>query len=173
MLSSPPNETKSERAGPHVFWFCVRIYKHMYMHMFMRNAPIRDCHPNAKRHLGDSNPCGQSPMDFESISLAARTKCLAQLEHEDTSIIQSHMGPEPGSTRVCNTCPPRHRDYARPQNANSLLLGHATRTPTTAAKRKADDACESHKATLYPNEFATTRSTHDAKMRIHFCMGTQ
>jgi hypothetical protein len=28
-----------------------------------------------KRHLGDSNPCGQSPMDFESISLATRTKC--------------------------------------------------------------------------------------------------
>ena len=29
-----------------------------------------------KRHRGDSNPCGQSPMDFESISLAARTQCL-------------------------------------------------------------------------------------------------
>ena len=29
----------------------------------------------AKRHRGDSNPCGQSPMDFESISLAARTQC--------------------------------------------------------------------------------------------------
>ena len=28
-----------------------------------------------KRHQGDSNPCGQSPMDFESISLAARTHC--------------------------------------------------------------------------------------------------
>ena len=28
------------------------------------------------RHRGDSNPCGQSPMDFESISLAARTHCL-------------------------------------------------------------------------------------------------
>ena len=28
------------------------------------------------RHRGDSNPCGQSPMDFESISLAARTQCL-------------------------------------------------------------------------------------------------
>ena len=27
------------------------------------------------RHRGDSNPCGQSPMDFESISLAARTQC--------------------------------------------------------------------------------------------------
>jgi hypothetical protein len=25
---------------------------------------------------GGSNPCGQSPMDFESISLAARTQCL-------------------------------------------------------------------------------------------------
>ena len=28
-----------------------------------------------KRHRGDSNPCGQSPMDFESISLTARTQC--------------------------------------------------------------------------------------------------
>ena len=30
----------------------------------------------AARQRGDSNPCGQSPMDFESISLAARTHCL-------------------------------------------------------------------------------------------------
>ena len=29
-----------------------------------------------KRHRGDSSPCGQSPMDFESISLTARTQCL-------------------------------------------------------------------------------------------------
>ena len=28
------------------------------------------------RHRGDSNPCGQSPMDFESISLTSRTQCL-------------------------------------------------------------------------------------------------
>ena len=28
------------------------------------------------RHQGDSSPCGQSPMDFESISLATRTQCL-------------------------------------------------------------------------------------------------
>ena len=34
-----------------------------------------------KRHRGDSNPCGQSPMDFESISLAARTQCLACQAH--------------------------------------------------------------------------------------------
>ena len=31
------------------------------------------------RHRGDSNPCGQSPMDFESISLAARTQCLCMI----------------------------------------------------------------------------------------------
>ena len=31
------------------------------------------------RHRGDSNPCGQSPMDFESISLTARTQCLKVL----------------------------------------------------------------------------------------------
>ena len=30
------------------------------------------------RQLGDSNPCGQSPMDFESISLTARTQCLGE-----------------------------------------------------------------------------------------------
>jgi hypothetical protein len=29
--------------------------------------------PKRKRHPGDSNPCGQSPMDFESIPLAAWT----------------------------------------------------------------------------------------------------
>ena len=28
------------------------------------------------RHLGDSNPCGQSPADFESASLTTRTRCL-------------------------------------------------------------------------------------------------
>ena len=28
------------------------------------------------RQRGDSNPCGQSPMDFESISLTTRTHCL-------------------------------------------------------------------------------------------------
>ena len=31
---------------------------------------------DTNRHRGDSNPCGQRPMDFESISLATRTQCL-------------------------------------------------------------------------------------------------
>ena len=30
---------------------------------------------SGKRQRGDSNPCGQSPMDFKSISLTARTQC--------------------------------------------------------------------------------------------------
>ena len=33
------------------------------------------------RHRGDSNPCGQSPMDFESISSTARTQCLGEGSH--------------------------------------------------------------------------------------------
>ena len=31
---------------------------------------------HACRQRGDSNPCGQSPMDFQSITLAARSHCL-------------------------------------------------------------------------------------------------
>ena len=31
-----------------------------------------------KRQRGDSNPCGQSPMDFWSITLATRSRCLSQ-----------------------------------------------------------------------------------------------
>ena len=37
------------------------------------------------RQRGDSNPCGQSPMDFESISLAARTHCLGHTFEKLTS----------------------------------------------------------------------------------------
>ena len=33
---------------------------------------------SGRRQRGDSKPCGQSPMDFESISLAARTHCLGR-----------------------------------------------------------------------------------------------
>ena len=36
----------------------------------------------ARRHRGDSNPCGQSPMDFESISLATRTQCHSKGHRE-------------------------------------------------------------------------------------------
>ena len=38
------------------------------------------------RHRGDSNPCGQSPMDFESISLAARTQCHVSGESFDATL---------------------------------------------------------------------------------------
>ena len=43
---------------------------------FMRPFCCSECHAlPEKRQRGDSNPCGQSPMDFESISLTARTQC--------------------------------------------------------------------------------------------------
>ena len=42
----------------------------------MRHSLIaRSATGNGKQHQGDSNLCGQSPMDFESISLTARTHC--------------------------------------------------------------------------------------------------
>ena len=66
--------------APMLVTMCVSVCAHVCGAMPQFNAP---CRPpcvllrvaNSKRHLGDSNPCGQSPMDFESISLAARTKC--------------------------------------------------------------------------------------------------
>ena len=39
---------------------------------------VPDAHtqaPQASRQLGDLNPCGQSPMDFESITLTTRSNC--------------------------------------------------------------------------------------------------
>ena len=43
-------------------------------HLHACSRQTRPAQP--KRHRGDLSPCGQSPMDFESISLAARTHCL-------------------------------------------------------------------------------------------------
>ena len=45
---------------------CTQLQQYMNYHM----------HGNgAKRQRGDSNPCGQSPMAFESITLTARSRC--------------------------------------------------------------------------------------------------
>ena len=57
-------------------------------------------HPG-NRHRGDSSPCGQSPMDFESI--AARTQCLlpARTHHAswdtDSFLLVSHLSSHCGS----------------------------------------------------------------------------
>ena len=40
---------------------------------------------NGEATARDSNPCGQSPMDFESISLAARTHCLGMACNSNNS----------------------------------------------------------------------------------------
>ena len=59
-------------------------------------------HPG-NRHRGDSSPCGQSPMDFESISLAARTQCLLPARthhatwHTESFLLVSHLSSHCGS----------------------------------------------------------------------------
>ena len=76
--------------GPTVMeheWPTMKHNVHMLLHLkyimaISRPSPTSTCMvfshhtPHAFRQRGDSNPCGQSPMDFESISLAARTHCL-------------------------------------------------------------------------------------------------
>ena len=59
-------------------------------------------HPG-NRHRGDSSPCGQNPMDFESISLAARTQCLLPARthhatwHTESFLLVSHLSSHCGS----------------------------------------------------------------------------
>ena len=69
------------------------------------------------RHLGDLNPCGQSPMDFESISLAARTKCLA------TGATALALAP-PRSLSEKNACQKTHHK----EGATLFAPKHMTRT---------------------------------------------
>ena len=102
-------------------------------------ATLCFCRPGAKRHLGDSNPCGQSPMDFESISLAARTKCLAAQGHRDASVIQMALrGPsaqtgrqaQPNTSRTipkaqrithpASEPPPKHNENERSARASGV-----------------------------------------------------
>jgi hypothetical protein len=54
-----------------IFVLQIRIHFRILLILLHRTSP----HASPKRQRGDSNPCGQSPMDFESISLAARTHC--------------------------------------------------------------------------------------------------
>ena len=52
------------------------------------------------RHRGDSNPCGQSPMDFESIPLTARAQCLVHQQRSSFSCAH-----DVGTTRGSATQP--------------------------------------------------------------------
>ena len=57
-----------------------------------------------KRQRGDLNPCGQSPMDFESISLTARTHCLGESLKESLELMSTsrwtHLRRGPEAARV-------------------------------------------------------------------------
>ena len=96
---------------------------------------------NHQRQRGDSNPCGQSPMDFGSISLAARTHCHAlvricwlaiyyfrywegpnlpaaaswlELERENSSIKENipRPGIESGQAEILTTLLPQNPHFA-------------------------------------------------------------
>ena len=89
----------------------------------------------AKRHRGDSNPCGQSPMDFESISLTARTQC-----HGNTSEIsqgqmpQQLLAPCKLSGRESGLDPPRDGRKYKPRCRDGIL--RIQRCTSRAALRK-------------------------------------
>jgi hypothetical protein len=59
--------------------------RHGPPHSFLntnRQARWKQHWKRGERKQVDSNPCGQSPMDFESISLSTRTHCFAEyIEH--------------------------------------------------------------------------------------------
>ena len=64
-----PAELKRWHIGFDGLQQCAAPGCRLERHLWVRRNEV-------KRHQGDSNPCGQSPMDFESISLTARTQCL-------------------------------------------------------------------------------------------------
>ena len=68
-----------------------------------------------KRQRGDSNPCGQSPMDFESISLTTRTQCHA------CYLEVTHWLPCESLTAICVKPLPR----VLPQRGNLPVTRHS------------------------------------------------
>ena len=83
-LYSLQNFERTRRTKPHATFFCSQSRvlakrkddaRRLTPAVEQKRIPMFAATAMAKRHRGDSNPCGQSPMDFESISLAARTQC--------------------------------------------------------------------------------------------------
>ena len=62
---------------PPIHSSCRHGPKHSFVNT-NRQARWKQHWKRGERQRGDSNPCGQSPMDFESISLTTRTYCLEE-----------------------------------------------------------------------------------------------
>ena len=77
-----------------------------------------------RRQRGDSNPCGQSPMDFESISLTARTHCL-------------YMAAVPRMTKLPHLPPSRVAPYPPNVGVCACVCGSAPATTCVATSRMA------------------------------------
>ena len=89
----------------------------------------------AKRHRGDSNPCGQSPMDFESISLTARTQCHSNTsENSQRQMPQQLLAPCKLSGRESGLDPPRDGWKYKPRCRHGIP--RTQRCTSRAALRK-------------------------------------
>ena len=84
---------------------------------------ILTAHEKCKRHRGDSNPCGQTQMDFKTISLAARTQCHVRLG--DSACLPASIAGAP----VAKTCPP--------VRATPTVSQNPTREDTVLSRRRA------------------------------------
>jgi hypothetical protein len=66
-----------------------------------RSERLRLISVRKKRHRRDSKPCGQSPMEFKSISLAARTQCLDMKERScATKLFHVHLASKPQAADI-------------------------------------------------------------------------
>ena len=70
-------------------------------HPLAHRNPVTHSPDRLIRHREDSSPCGQSPLDFESNSLAARTQCLLLAK---TCVFQNQKeGATPSTCSWCHT----------------------------------------------------------------------
>ena len=58
------------------------------------------------RHRGDLSPCGQSPMDFESITLTTRSQCHARSSAGSVYYCESRIHSRTGCKSAAGLLPP-------------------------------------------------------------------
>ena len=80
-------------------------HRHMWQQILCNRMSLRVSQKYIIRHPGDSNPCGQSPMDIESFSLTARTQCLVVKARYKRLCPQDVVGSATAALRCPPMCP--------------------------------------------------------------------
>ena len=70
IAASNRHTSSHQKQGQEQFHCLEQFFGHAVLFSFLFSLM------RTNRHRGDSNPCGQRPMDFEPISSATRTQCL-------------------------------------------------------------------------------------------------